>query len=174
MKIVINDANILIDLAKLELLGEFSKLNFELHTTDFVYEELNQEQKSPVSNLLENGTLNLIETIEIEDFQNINQLLESSNGLSFEDCSVWYYSSKLSGILLSGDGKLRKQVRESGIEVRGIIYVFDELVNQKLISFQLAVEKIEQLIKLNNRLPKNEIDKRIELWKKKLTLANKI
>lgn len=49
MKIVINDANILIDLAKLDLLDKFSNLSFDLHTTDFVYEELNEEQKSPVS-----------------------------------------------------------------------------------------------------------------------------
>ena len=166
MKIVINDANILIDLAKLSLLDVFSKLNFELHTTDFVYEELNEEQKSPVSSLLENGTLNVIETLEVEDFQGINELLEASNGLSFEDCSVWYYSSKLSGTLLSGDGKLRKQVRKNGIEVRGIIYVFDELIKQNLITFSKGIEKIEQLTKLNNRLPKDEIEKRIESWSK--------
>jgi hypothetical protein len=85
---------------------QFSKLNFELHTTDFVYEELNEEQKSPVSSLLENGFLNIIETVEVKDFQEINRLLDESSGLSFEDCSVWYYSAKLSGMLLSGDGKL--------------------------------------------------------------------
>lgn len=90
MKIVINDANILIDLAKLDLLELFSLLNFELHTTDFVYEELNEEQKSPVSSLLKEGRLNIIETIDSKDFKGINALLNSSNGLSFEDCSVWY------------------------------------------------------------------------------------
>lgn len=37
MKVVINDANILIDLVKLDLLNVFSKLPFDLHTTDFVY-----------------------------------------------------------------------------------------------------------------------------------------
>ena len=45
MKIVINDANILIDLAKLDLLDIFSRLPFDLYTTDFVYEELNEDQK---------------------------------------------------------------------------------------------------------------------------------
>ena len=85
--------------------------------------------------------------------------------LSFEDCSVWYYSQKLSGTLLTGDGKLRKQVSKQGIEVRGIIYVFDELVNESLLDFPIAIEKIKQLFQLNNRLPKKEIDKRIENWK---------
>lgn len=167
MKIVINDANILIDLAKLNLLDVFSKLNFELYTTDFVYEELNIEQKKTVSLLLKNGSINIIETIDIKDFQEISNLLEISNGLSFEDCSVWYYSFKLNGMLLSGDGKLRKQVRKNGIEVRGIIYIFDELIKQNLISFTKAIEKIEQLILLNNRLPKTEIEKRIDFWSQK-------
>jgi predicted nucleic acid-binding protein len=165
MKIVINDANILIDLVKLDLLDLFSNLNFGLHTTDFVYEELNEEQKSPVSKLYDNGILNIIETTEISDFQNITALLNSSSGLSFEDCSVWYYSKLLSGTLLTGDGKLRKQVSKEGIEVRGIIYVFDELVKQNLLEFAVAIEKIKQLSQLNNRLPKAEIEKRIEHWK---------
>jgi predicted nucleic acid-binding protein len=164
MKMLINDANILIDLANLDLLDVFSKLPFDLYTTDFVYEELNEEQKSPVSVLHKNGYLKIIETEEILDFQSITELLESSSGLSFEDCSVWHYSQKLSGTLRTGDGKLRKQVRKQGIEVRGVIFVFDELIKQNLLDFSVAIEKIKQLYQLNNRLPKKEIDKRIENW----------
>lgn len=164
MKIVINDANILIDLVKLELIDAFSKLDFDLHTTDFVLDELNDEQKSPIVNLNNGKKLTVIETTETIDFQGITTILEKSTGLSFEDCSVWYYSKKMSGILLTGDGKLRKQASKDKIEVRGIIYLFDVLLNQKLISFQEAIEKIKQLMLLNNRLPKKEIDKRIELW----------
>lgn len=164
MKIVIIDANILIDLAKLDLLDIFSKLDFDLYTTDFVYEELNEEQKSPISILKKKGHLKIIETEELADFQKISELLESSSGLSFEDCSVWHYSEKLSGTLLTGDGKLRKQVSKDGIEVRGILYVLDELIKQKLLGFTLAIEKVKQLYQLNNRLPKKEIEKRIEHW----------
>jgi predicted nucleic acid-binding protein len=164
MKIVINDANILIDLVKLELINAFSKLDFDLHTTDFILDELNDEQRTPIVNLNSGKKLTVIETIETTDFQGITTILEKSTGLSFEDCSVWYYSKKMSGILLTGDGKLRKQASKDNIEVRGIIYLFDVLLNQNLISFQEAVEKIKQLMLLNNRLPKKEIDKRIELW----------
>jgi rRNA-processing protein FCF1 len=165
MKIVINDANILIDIVKLELIDAFSKLDFDLHTTDFVLDELNDEQRTPIVNLNNGKKLTVIETIEAIDFQGITTILGKSTGLSFVDCSVWYYSKKMSGILLTGDGKLRKQASKDNIEVRGIIYLFDVLVNQNLISFQEAIEKINQLMLLNNRLPKKEIDKRIQLWK---------
>jgi rRNA-processing protein FCF1 len=164
MKIVINDANILIDLVKLELLEAFSKLNFDLHTTDFVIEELNDKQRIPINELSESNKLGIIETIKIEDFQGINLILENSSGLSFEDCSVWYYSKKLSGVLLTGDGKLRKQASKDNLEVRGIIYLFDEFLRQGIITFEEAVEKIKQLSLLNNRLPKKEIEKRIDFW----------
>jgi predicted nucleic acid-binding protein len=165
MKIVINDANILIDLAKLDLIQVFAKINFDLHTTDFVIEELNDEQQKPVSKLIKSGKLKVIETEDPIAFQGIINILENSSGLSFEDCSVWYYSKHLSGALLTGDGKLRKQATKDGLEVRGIIFIFDELLKQGLISFLVAITKIEHLSFLNNRLPKKEIEKRIENWR---------
>ncbi len=167
MKVVINDANILIDLAKLELLNEFSELNFEMYTTDFVFEELNTEQKYPVKRLIEQDLISLIQTEDIKDLQEINNLLNSSNGLSFEDCSVWYYAKKFRGALLTGDAKLRKEATKDGVEVRGIIYIFDELIKQNVLSFEIAILKLQKLEQLNNRLPKNEIVKRIYNWRNK-------
>lgn len=101
MRIVINDANILIDLAKLDLLAEFSSLDFELYTTDFVFNELNDVQKNAIQKLVDNKLMFVLETSKLEDYQGIQRLLDQNNGLSFEDCSVWYYSQKLSGILLT-------------------------------------------------------------------------
>ncbi len=167
MKIVINDANILIDIVKLELLEEFSNLNFELNTTDFVLEELNPDQNKVIQEFISSGKIQLITTNNIEDLQGINNLLESSSGLSFEDCSVWYYSKKMNCTLLTGDGKLRKTAKKDGIEVRGIIYILDQMLVQNQLTLEEAIEKIELLYTLNNRLPKNELIKRLELWKNK-------
>ena len=44
MIILINDANVLIDLVKLDLVSEFASLPYELYTTDFVLNEINEEQ----------------------------------------------------------------------------------------------------------------------------------
>jgi hypothetical protein len=46
------------------------------------------------------------------------------------------------------------------------------LLEQRIITFELAIEKIENLKILNNRLPINEIKKRIEYWKNKKKLEN--
>lgn len=42
MKLLINDANILIDIVKLEIVEAFFALDFDLHTTDFVLAELKE------------------------------------------------------------------------------------------------------------------------------------
>jgi rRNA-processing protein FCF1 len=162
--IIINDTNILIDLVHLDLMDEFIQLDLELKTTDFVFEELNEDQKSIIDVYITSGSIEIILTEEEEDFANITAILEGSSGLSFEDCSVWHYANKLDGILLSGDGKLRKQATANGISVKGILYVFDQLLLKDLISFDFAIEKIVQLYKINPRLPTNSKNERISNW----------
>lgn len=49
MKIIINDANILIDLVQLNLIEEFVQLPFDLKTTDFVYKNFMTIKKIPFS-----------------------------------------------------------------------------------------------------------------------------
>lgn len=162
MRLLINDANILIDIINIDLVAKFLALNFELKTTDFVFAELLPEQQR----LLKSEKLQIIVSTETEDIIGIYQLLNSTRGLSFEDCSVWYYTKKFNGVMLTGDGSLRKKVIHSGLEVRGIIFLIEEMKKQQLISKQLAIDKLEVLIKINPRLPENEIKTLISLWLK--------
>ncbi len=164
MRIIINDANILIDLVHLDLMNEFIQLDLELKTTDFVFEELNEDQKVIIEEYINSEHIELITTEEEEDFESITAILENSSGLSFEDCSVWHYANKLNGILLSGDGKLRKQAIANGISVKGILYIFDQLLANELISFDYAIKKLEQLYEINPRLPINSKNERIASW----------
>jgi len=164
MKLLINDANILIDLVELDLLNSFTCLPHELHTTDFVLEEIDSEQRTFIDSFVEGEKINVIVTTDIEDYNGINTLQINFSGLSFEDCSVWYYSRKMDGVLVTGDGKLRKTAQRDGLEVRGIIFVLDELLKHEILSFELAIEKINRLYQINNRLPKSILPQRIALW----------
>jgi predicted nucleic acid-binding protein len=160
MKLLINDANILIDIIKVDVVASFLALNFELKTTDFVFAELLPEQQK----VLKSKKLQIIESNEGEDLAGIFELKANSNGISFEDCSVWYYDKKLNGVMVTGDRSLRNKVIDSGIEVRGIIFLIEEMKTQRLIKNTEAIEKLKELIALNPRLPKDEIEKRISLW----------
>lgn len=164
MKIVINDANILIDLINLELEIPFFQLEqLELKTTDFVFEELHDGQKEILQQYIIQGRLIIIESEE-EDLINISNILSTTNGLSFEDCSVWYFAKSQEGILLTGDGKLRRNSSADGVEVRGVLYIFDQLLLHGIITFDYAILKLNQLYQINDRLPAEAKNQRIEFW----------
>lgn len=171
MRIVINDANILIDLFHLDLVEVFFRLQgLELKTTDFVFEELHDNQKNVIEHFIENQSLTIIESSE-DDLINIFEILSSTNGLSVEDCSVWHHAKKNQGILLTGDGKLRKQSAADGVEVRGILYIFDQLLISNLITFEFAIEKLNQLYLLNERLPIDAKKQRLNYWSRSEHIA---
>lgn len=171
MRLVINDANILIDLIHLQMIHLLFELkHLELKTTDFVFEELGSPQRAILQKFIDQGTLEILESEE-KDLENIFNLLNKTSGLSFEDCSVWYFAKINNGILLTGDGKLRKQSSQDGIEVRGILFVFDELLKAGLITFDFALLKLDQLYQINNRLPIKAKIERVELWSREEQIA---
>ena len=85
-------------------------------------------------------------------------------GLSFTDCTVLYQGITLSATVLTGDKKMMRSAKEMDIDVRGILYIFDQLVEQGILSHSTACQKLQQLFSRNTRLPKDEIDKRLTLW----------
>ena len=168
LRVVITDANILIDLINLNLSTALFESNiFEFKTTDFVFEELYEEQKEKLQFLIEAKQLEVFKSDEV-DVQEIFKLKQQTTTLSIQDCSVWHYASKLKGILLTGDRQLRSHSNRSGVEVRGILFLFDQMLLNKLITYALAIEKLSHLSKINKRLPKNEIEKRLRMWKIKI------
>lgn len=166
--IVVNDTNVFIDLYEVGLLEEFFSLPWEVHTTDFVMLELQREgQHETVARYRADNRLvvPVLETKELMAIGDIFQQNMNRTNLSFTDCSVWYYAKVNNYILLTGDRKLRTVSVFDGVEVHGVIYVFDRLVEFDIISRQVAVEKLKQLYVINPCLPKEEIEKRINLWK---------
>ena len=59
---------------------------------------------------------------------------------------------------------MRAKAIQSNVVVKGIICVFDSLLECGLINKQEAIDKIHELQKANVRLPKNIINERIEKW----------
>jgi predicted nucleic acid-binding protein len=159
MKLHINDANILMDIVKLNLTASFLALEFELYTTDFVFAEMEPEQQEQ---LLSDTLIKIGATAE--DMTAIFELSEQNTGLSYEDCSTWYFAQKMDGILVTGDGKLRTKARASGVEIRGMIYIIEQIKQQGLLPTVDCIEKLRLLRELNDRLPMNEIENRIQTW----------
>lgn len=159
MAVYINDANILIDIVNVGLVNEFAQLDFELRTNNLIIEEI-KEHMDVISPIIKQGLLSVVE-IQINEYQSITDLLTTTKGLSFEDCSVLYQAQSGSHTLLTCDGRLRKKATSLNVQVRGSIYIIDEIYDQNLIGISVYIEKLEILKSSNTRLPMSEIDKRI-------------
>ncbi len=167
-KIVVSDTNIFIDLISVNLLDGFFGLPWEIHTADMVIKELKDScQRAAVETFRQQGRLKVScfdgkEMIELMRMR--NQALHSSN-VSIQDCSVWKLARNLGCSLLTGDNRLRKVAQKDHVEVHGILYLFDRMLEHQVIGHETAISKLQSLYSINSRLPKDEIDKRLELWK---------
>jgi hypothetical protein len=74
MKIVVNDANILIDLVKLQLLPHFFGLGWEYHTTSLVFDELFTEQQEAFAPYEDSGRFLVAELDSTELMKSHNYL----------------------------------------------------------------------------------------------------
>jgi hypothetical protein len=71
----------------------------------------------------------------------------------------------MKAMLLAGDGTLRRNAEKGGIEVHGILWVFDEFVEAGILETSIALQKMELLIKINPRLPLQECHNRMKKWR---------
>ena len=166
-KIVVSDTNIFIDLISINLLDGFFCLPWEIHTTDMIVQKLiKSEQHKAITRLKENGHL-IVKKFDGEELAQLARMkLERlTSNASIQDCSVWKLAKDLECALLTGDNKLRKIVQNDNIEVHGILYLFDKMLEHKIMDNETAINKLQSLFSINSRLPKEEIDKRIALWK---------
>lgn len=170
-KIVVNDTNVFIDLFNVGLLEGFFSLPWEIHTTEFVMLELTKEGRyDSVSQYKDNGLLHIpvFDAVFMTEISKLFQQQINQTNLSLADCSVWYYAKHNRYILLTGDRKLRNVSLIDGVEVHGIIYIIDQLVEEGILAKRLAISKIRQLGMSNPRLPKDEIEKRIKIWEQEI------
>lgn len=166
MKIIVNDANILIDLVELKILPYFFQLEFEFHTTAIILNELFDDQKQELIPYIETEKL-IVDDINDEDLIEILIIRTSKPALSEQDCSAFYQAQKLKATLLTSDNTLRKFAKTKKVDVHGHLWLFDNLVDRSIFNGKIATEKLNELCTVINPklgLPKNECQKRIKAW----------
>jgi predicted nucleic acid-binding protein len=168
VKIIVNDANILIDLVDLKILPYFFQLEFEFHTTAIILDELFEEQKEALIPYIDTGKL-IVDDISYEDLIEIITIRTRKPNLSEQDCSAFYLAQKDSATLITSDNTLRKFAHANNLEVHGHLWIFDNLVNNEILTSITAIKKLEELCNVINPklgLPRNECQKRIKIWSK--------
>jgi hypothetical protein len=169
MKLAVTDACIFIDLIELHLTSEFFALPLEIHTTLDVFNELYTEQKEILKAYRSVGKL-AIHNLTSEER---SQIQEESfpRSLSDNDKSVIFLADKLDAKVIGSDKAVRNYAKSKAIDFHGMLWIFDKLIEYKLISPFEATSKINILFSKNivyqNNIELNtEKRKRILLWSK--------
>jgi rRNA-processing protein FCF1 len=163
MKLIVTDANILMFLSRLELLESFIGMKFEIHTTDYIIDEYYKGEKKDkkLKNLdkyIRSGKIKIHEY----GYDEIISIYEKKKTLSPSDCSVYKLSLELEAILLTGDKSLKLYSEQSDIKVHGIIWLIDEMLKCEIMDKVEYKEKLTDLKGLTERLPVDEIDRRLK------------
>ena len=167
MIVVVNDANILIDLVKLQLLPHFFSLQLRFYTTDLILNELHDWQVEELQLYINSGTLTINQLTD-KELIDIALLQAEKRQLSEQDCSAIVCARKVTGSLLTSDKNLRNFATKKAIAVIGHLWVFDKMVAENTITPQNAIIKLTELREVVNprlNLPKIECENRLELWK---------
>ena len=68
--------------------------------------------------------------------------------------------------MLTGDKNLRIKATNEGVMVSGILYLTDMMVNEKVVAPLDMADYLEELLRTNNRLPKDSIQTRIDAYRR--------
>ena len=165
MEIVVNDTNILIDLAKADLLRLCPLMSLEFHTLDVIVEEVEDyEQRRAVNELVAEGTLK-VRSLSGKQMMTVMEKVEAYEGkcnLSPEDISVLVYAKENDFRLLTGDKTLRTKAIDDGVTVSGILYLTDRMLDDNLVTAEEMISILQRLLTVNKRLPKKSIEERIK------------
>ncbi len=160
--VVVSDTNILIDLYEIGLIDFFFSHMIEIHTTDFVINEIKTvELRNLIEEYINSGLLR-VDSIPNDKLIDVLELI--SGNLSITDCSVWYLSKRNNWILLTGDKNLRNKAQKDGVKVKGILFLLDVFVSEGKMNKTHAAFLLRTLQKINNRLPRKDIESRLSAW----------
>ena len=166
MLLLIHDANVLIDLLDIRLLDQAMATPCVMETTDLVQREIvDPQQEQALSRCIERGLLAVLSS-SIEQMSKIGEMQRTCPQLTLADCSVILHAQTREGIVLSGDGQLRKEAERQRLEVHSTPWLLNLMVTGSSLTPGVAIEKLERLMGINRRLPHRECLKLIEVWKK--------
>jgi hypothetical protein len=161
MRLVVTDANIIIDLADGGMLEEVFRLpDIEFCTPDVLYlEELAQHYGA-----LPGLGLKVLSQPE-EAVAYVEQLRSRYRGPSTNDLFALAMARMMGCVLLSGDRPLRAAAEAEGVEIHGTLWLIERLLQHRILSIRQVVAAYEAMRRSGSRLPWDEVDAQIERWR---------
>ncbi|MGF1623956.1 MAG: PIN domain-containing protein [Alphaproteobacteria bacterium] len=162
MRIIVSDTSCMIDLRKASLLREVLALPFSFIMPNTLFEDewldLSEDERRE---LRQRG-------LEVRDLpgpvvERAMRYFNQHRKLKLNDCfALCLAEENADSILLTGDGTLRQIGAGKGIEVRGVLWVIDELENHGSVPLRRLYEVL-QLFRDDDLifLPADEVQRRL-------------
>jgi len=158
-KLLISDANILIDIIVGGIVERMFKLEYDFGVPDVLFRDELQEQY-PI--LPDQGLKVLM--LEADAIADTVDILAKhvKTGVSSNDCMALALARQEQCPLLTGDWVLRQIALSERIDVRGTLWLIEEMFNAKLINLQLVRKAYAAMKTDGRRLPWNEVDEQLK------------
>lgn len=156
----IMDSSVVISLHKGDILDLLTCLDWELMAPDLILDELAQPSGS---DLEQSGIARGILTGQ--EMQKVYELASNHPEVSSPDFSVLVLAVREGTVLLTDDRNLRKVAADKGVEVHGTLWVMDRLVEQGVLTKELASHSLDMMVKKGRRFPPAEVARRLENWR---------
>ncbi len=148
MLLLINDANILIDVEAGDLVTPMFSLNYKFAVPDILYYEELEEQHS---HLLELGLE--VRTLPSESVERVQVLSQTYKKPSRNDLFALALAEMEKCPLLTGDSALRSAAETEKVEIKGTIWLIEEMIRKQKITRAVGRESIERMRNSGRRLP---------------------
>jgi len=151
------DASVAIDLIHGDIVLEFDALRLNVGVPDVILAEVVEEKE----------LIGLsFETIEYTGEQMLEaaRLKRNTNHISVPDLFALISAREGADILLTGDADLRQLAETEGMKVHGILWVLDELVQEKVLVPLRAAQALKDILNAGSFLPEGECERRFRRW----------
>jgi len=156
MQFVITDANIFIDLYEMNLLKGFFRLPFQVTTSVFVLEELDDIKASVEPHIT-------VLSISDKDLATISTM-KWPRPFSFPDRSILFLAQTNNMMVLSGEQLMMKWCKENQLEGHGILYILEMLITHKIYKPKYICSKLRLLMTINLWLPVGLCEEKMREW----------
>ena len=148
MQLYISDANIFIDLEICGILSKMFDLPYEFAVPDILYIEELEEQHGDLP-----GYGLRIEKLSSKSISYAIELRSQYNGPSDNDFFAFVLAKQETCPLITGDGQLRRVAVAEGVELRGTIWIVEQMVIEGFLTCDEAQEAFDIMKAKERRLP---------------------
>lgn len=153
------DTNVLIDLHRGEILGQFFSLPHRFIAPDVIIEEL----EDPDGGLLIGYGLQQGE-LSGDGVMEVMALAAHHRNIALNDLFALVLAASTGLTLLTGDGRLRSLAAKHNVPVRGTLWVLDEMIAGNKLKTVEARRALTKMLENGSRLPIAECQVRLRQW----------